>query len=106
MGRGVKPVNPAGVDVPLALQSPAWIGRVRFSKSGQSIYYRGRHLQRIKGGGIQGNYIDAKTGEEYWVSGIRKDGEDRHYTASGHVHIDEDVREEYSALLGHRVRGD
>lgn len=85
---------------------PAWIGRVRFSKSGQSIYYRGRHLQRIKGGGVEGNYVDAKTGEEYWVSGIKKDSQDRHYTGSGEVNIDEDIRQEYLALLGHESGAD
>jgi len=80
---------------------PAWIGRVRFSKSGQSIHYRGKRLQRCKGGGRRGgNYFDAETGEEYWVSGIKKDGEDRHWAGSGEVHIDEDVRDEYFALLG------
>jgi hypothetical protein len=79
---------------------PAWIGRVRFSKSGQSIYYRDKRLQRITGGGIQGNYVDADTGEEYWVSGVKRDREDRHWVGSGNVHIDEDVREEYLALVG------
>jgi hypothetical protein len=83
---------------------PAWIGRVRFSKSGQSIYYRGKRLQRITGGGIQGNYFDADTGDEYWVSGVKRDRQDRHWTGSGNVHIDDDVRDEYLALVGREGR--
>ena len=80
---------------------PAWIGRVRFSKSGRSIYYRDKRLQRIKGGGGAGNYLDGDTGEEYWVSGVKGDREDRHWAGSGNVHIDEDVRAEYFELVGH-----
>jgi hypothetical protein len=30
---------------------PAWIGRVRFSKTGRTLYYRGRRLQSLKGSG-------------------------------------------------------
>ncbi|ETW93073.1 MAG: hypothetical protein ETSY1_40850 [Candidatus Entotheonella factor] len=78
---------------------PAWIGRVTFSKSGQTLYYRGLQLQRLKGGGVAGNYYDVTTGEEYWVSGVKRDGADRHWAGSGLVHIDEDVREEYRKLL-------
>ena len=72
---------------------PAWIGRVRFSKTGRSIYYRGKRLQR--GLGISGNYFDAETGEEYWVSGPKQNGQDRHWAGSGAVSIDSDVAEEY-----------
>ena len=35
------------------------------------------------------------TGEEYWISGPRKDGADRLYGEPGPVEIDEDAREEY-----------
>jgi hypothetical protein len=36
-----------------------------------------------------------ETREEYWISGPKKNGEDRHWAGSGKVEIDEDVREEY-----------
>jgi hypothetical protein len=78
---------------------PAWIGRVRFSKTGTTIYYRDLTLRRISGGGIRGNYFDIETGEEYWVSGVKKNGEDRHWAGSGPVEIDADVRDEYRDLL-------
>src|SRR5579872_2486930 len=75
------------------ISGPARIGRVTFTKSGKSIYYRGRLFQSKKGSGFKANYFDAETGEGYWISGCKKNGEDRLY--SGTVEIDSDVREEY-----------
>ena len=76
------------------LSGPARIGRVGFSKSGQSVHYAGRLLQRLGGqGGTKANYFDAETGEEFWISGCRKDGMDALYSTD--VEIDEDAREEY-----------
>ena len=75
------------------LEGPARIGRVTFSKSGKSLYYRGHTLLTLAGGGYKANYVDVETGEYYGVSGCKKDGEDRLY--SGIVEIDDDVREEY-----------
>ena len=79
---------------------PARIGRVRFSNSGRSIVYRSKRFERIKGGGISGNYRDVETGEEYWISGVKRDRHDRHWAGSGPVEIDEDVREEYEREIG------
>jgi hypothetical protein len=72
---------------------PARIGRVTFSKTGKSIYYRGQHFKSLKGSGFKANYFDAETGEEYWVSGCKKDGTDALYSTT--VEIDDDVKEEY-----------
>jgi hypothetical protein len=79
---------------------PALIGRVRFSKSWRTIYYRGRRLQSLKGGGMFANYIDIDNGDEFWVSGVKKNGQDRHWAGHGPVDIDEDVAEEYRRLVG------
>ncbi len=78
---------------------PARIGRVTFSKTGKALYYRGKTLERIKRGGISSNHRDVETGEEYWVSGIKRNREDRHWAGSGPVEVDDDVREEYVKLL-------
>jgi hypothetical protein len=78
---------------------PAWIGRVRFSKTGQTVYYRGKSLRRIPGGGISANYCDVETGEQYWISGMKKNREDRHWAGAGPVVIDGDVRAEYERLV-------
>jgi hypothetical protein len=78
---------------------PAWIGRVSFSKTGRTIYYRGRSLGRISGGGISANYRDVETGEQFWISGVKKNREDRHWAGAGPVEIDEDARAEYERLV-------
>ena len=79
------------------LNGPARIGRVTFSKSGKSLSYRGRTFQRLGGGGgLKSNYFDVETGEEFWISGPRKDGRDRlHAQSTRAVDIDADVVEEY-----------
>lgn len=77
----------------------AQIGRVTFSKTKQTIYYRGRAFKRLPGGGFKSNYYDQETGEEYWISGPRKDGRDRLYGERLPIAIDDDVREEYWCLI-------
>lgn len=79
---------------------PASISWVTFSKSGHSIYYRGWRLERLKGGGISGNYFDVDSGHEYWVSGVKKNRQDRHWAGSGSVPIDADAAEEYRQIVG------
>jgi hypothetical protein len=77
------------------LTGPARIGRVTFSKTGRTIYYKGRSFQSLKGDGFKSNYYDVDNGEHYWISGPRRDGTDRLYGESTPVEIDDDVREEY-----------
>jgi hypothetical protein len=76
---------------------PARIGRVRFSRTGRTIYYADKALQSLKGAGTYGNYAEVETGDVYWISGPKKDGRDRHRCArqGEPVEIDEDVRVEY-----------
>ncbi len=72
---------------------PAWISRVTFSKTGKMIYWRDKRLER----GARGcaNHFDPETADEYWVSGPKKNGQDRYPWAGEKVRIDPDVREEY-----------
>lgn len=79
---------------------PASIGWVSFSKSGRTIYYRDRTLQRIIRGGTGSNHRDVETGDEYWISGVKKNREDRHWAGKGPVAVDDDAREEYERILG------
>jgi len=55
---------------------PARIGRVTFSKTGKSLYYRGKTFQSLKGNGFKANYYDVDSGEQYWISGPKKNGAD------------------------------
>ena len=74
---------------------PAPIGRVTFSKTGRTIYYRGRSSQSLKGLGFKANYYDVETGDHFWISGPKRDGGDPLYGGSTPIEIDDDVREEY-----------
>jgi hypothetical protein len=86
-------------------EGPARIGRVTFSKSGRTLYYRGRAFQSLKGMGFKSNYFDVETGEHFWISGPRRDGADRLYGGGGEpIAIDEDVREEYWTEIRGRGR--
>ena len=77
---------------------PAWIGYVTSSKTGRTLYFNGRGLMKLKGqrrGASGGNYVDMETGESFWVSGVKKNGEDRHWAGSGKVLIDAAAVTEY-----------
>jgi len=79
-----------------SLNGPARVGRVTFSKTGKSISYRGRTFQSLKGKGSKANFFDTASGERFWISGPRKDGNDRLYSQSSlPVEIDADAAEEY-----------
>ena len=60
-----------------------------------TVYYGGLVLKRVKWALNHGNYIDANTGLEYWVSGPKRNGQDRHWAGGGPVRIDSDVVDEY-----------
>ena len=78
---------------------PARIGRVYFSKSGKSIYYRGLIFQSLEGSGFKSNFFEVSTGNEYWISGPRKDENNKLYGGNQGVTIDEDVKDEYEKLI-------
>lgn len=71
------------------------IGKIRFSKTKKSIHYLGKTFQTLKGRGFKANYYDIETGEKYWISGCKKDGNDKLYGERTPVYIDEDIQEEY-----------
>lgn len=71
------------------------IGRVSYSKTGASLYYAGKTFRSLKGSGFKANYSELETGEEYWISGPKRNGQDALYGRRVPADIDEDVREEY-----------
>ncbi|NNE84085.1 MAG: 1-deoxy-D-xylulose-5-phosphate synthase [Alphaproteobacteria bacterium] len=80
---------------------PARIGRVEFSKTVRIIYYRGKSFQPDSGGG-RGSFCDVETGERYWISGPKKNRQDRHWAGAGDVEIDDDAREEYEKIISEK----
>lgn len=78
---------------------PAWIGKVQFSKSGRTVYFNGKAFKNIGGSGVQGNYLDIESQEEYWISGVKKNGQDRHSDGAGRIKLDRSSVDEYLALV-------
>jgi hypothetical protein len=82
---------------------PAWIGYVETSKTGRTLYFDGRGLMKLKGqrrGASGGNYVDMETGESFWVSGVKKNGEDRHWAGSGRVLVEAAAVADYLKTIG------
>jgi len=84
------------------LTGPARIGRVTYSKTGATVYYRGQEFRSLKGNGFKANYYEVNTGDEYWISGPRRDGRDALYNTNIAPEIDSDVRDEYWAQIRKR----
>ena len=79
----------------------AWIGFGHFSKSGRTVYFNDKVYAR--GRGISGNHVDIESGEECWISGVKKNGEDRHKHGSGKIHLDKSVIEDYLKIIGETI---
>lgn len=77
---------------------PAWIGFVKESRSGRMAYFNDHAFRRHSG--EYSNYIDVETQEEYWISGVKKNGEDRHWAGGGTITIDSRAVEVYKSLTG------
>jgi hypothetical protein len=85
---------------------PAWIGYVTPSKTGRTVYFNGRALMKLKGqrrGESGGNYRDIESGESFWISGVKKNGEDRHWAGSGKIVIEAAAVSEYLVTIGARA---
>ncbi|CAM1355897.1 hypothetical protein [Tenacibaculum halocynthiae] len=78
---------------------PAWIGLVSFSKSGKTIYFDGKAFQRMGSVRIQGNFMDIESGNEYWISGVKKDLSDRHKFGGGKVFVEKRILSEYLKII-------
>jgi hypothetical protein len=75
------------------------VPRVQFSTTECTIYHADRTFRAV----ATGEYVDSESGESYWLSGPRKDGNDRKGKRPGSfpIEIDEDARREYwSAIRG------
>jgi len=75
------------------LRGEGRIGLVKFSKSGNTLYYKDRVFKKAKGMPLKANYFDEDSLEDFWVSSPRKDGNDSLFSST--VKIDEDVCIEY-----------
>ena len=62
------------------------------------VYFNDHAFQRHSG--EYSNYIDVETQEEYWISGVKKNGEDRHWAGGGIITIDEKAVDLYLSITG------
>jgi hypothetical protein len=82
---------------------PAWIGYVTPSKAGRTVYFNGRALAKYKGQDRDcdgGNYVDMESHESFWVSGVKKNGRDRHRAGSGKILVEAVAVAEYLVTTG------
>lgn len=80
---------------------PAWICKPRFSRTGDTVYFNNKALKH--GAWLSqyhGNHFDLETSEGYWISGVKKNGQDRHRFGKGKVFVDSAVLGEYLAFRG------
>lgn len=78
---------------------PAWIGFVKLSKTGQTIYFNNKALKKFKNPGINANYYDIENGDEYWISGVKKNGLDRYKYGNGEIMLDKNCINEYLRMI-------
>lgn len=79
---------------------PAWIGYVKTSQSEKTIYFNDHAFQKYIGN--YSNYIDVETGDEYWISGLKRRESNRHWAGHGKIMIDQRAVKEYLSLIGEK----
>lgn len=80
---------------------PSWISRVRFTRSWRTAYFHGRTLHRVTGtahANHDSNFYDVDSGEEFWLSGPKRDQTDGRYS-NRQPEVDDDARAAYEAFL-------
>jgi hypothetical protein len=77
---------------------PAWIGLATLSRTMTTIYFDNKAFKKSRGAGS--NFYDIETGDEYWISGVKKNGEDRHWAGNGKILIDRNVIDDYLKITG------
>jgi len=78
---------------------PAWIGLVSFSKTGKTLYFNGKAFQRVGSDRTRGNFYDIETGEEYWISGAKRNMNDRHIYGYGKIFVEKRILNDYLKIV-------
>ena len=77
---------------------PAWIGFVKTSKTGNTIYFNDHAFQKQTG--YYSNYVDIENGDEYWISGVKRTGSNRHPCGRGVILVESRAVKAYLDLIG------
>ena|ERR1051326_3712991 len=75
---------------------PAWIGFVKQSRNGKTIYFNGKAFRKSG----RGSHYDIETGEVYWISGVKKSGRDGWGDSKPKVWIEQAAVSHYLKLRG------
>lgn len=75
---------------------PCWISTVRFNRSWKTASWHGKTLLRRQG--IDANFYDVDTDDEYWLSGPHRNQSNTRYSGIRPT-IDDDTRMAYEAFL-------
>ncbi|MFB9520196.1 MULTISPECIES: hypothetical protein [Streptomyces] len=78
-------------------RGPSWIGWADFSTTWRTASFHGRTLRRAAGGS-GANFYDTVSGEEFWVSGPKRDRTDTRYGPRT-TRIEPDAADAYRAFL-------
>ena len=78
---------------------PAWIGLISFSKSGKTVYFDGKAFQRVGSDRTAGNFYDIESGDEYWISGVKKNMTDRHKFGGGKIFVEKRILSKYLKVI-------
>ena len=74
-------------------RASAWIARVWPSASGKTLYFNDMALKRGSGG--DSTHFDLASGEQFWVTGVKKRGSNRHWGAGSPIRIERSLVEWY-----------
>lgn len=77
-------------------EGPSWIALVKLNKTWKTATFHGRTLRRAQL--ADANFYDVENGDEYWISGPKRDRTDTRY---GHrtTLVEDDIAEVYDAFL-------
>jgi hypothetical protein len=68
-------------------------------KKWKNNLFDGKAFQSLNGTGINGNYFDLESGNEYWISGVKKDMSDRHKFGGGKVLVEKRILSDYLKII-------
>lgn len=77
-------------------RGPAWIGWVDFNRSWKTAKFHGRELGRVQS--VDGNFRDLDSGEDFWISGPKRDQTDARYSSAPPT-VDDDAAAVYASFL-------
>jgi hypothetical protein len=62
-------------------------------------------LKATKGGLVGGNHLDPKTGDVYWITGVKKQEWNRHWAGGGKIMIEKTLRDWYLDFVNFNEMG-